>query len=536
MAPSAPRAPRKRTGWSGRGEYPTLGWTVLEHMARYLPSPADPTQPFILTDEQAEIVLRWYQLDPITGDFVNRRGRLEMAKGWGKSPLLGAIAIEEFAGPVRFGGWDDEGEPIGVPWWDPVVEIAAVSEDQTDNTWSAIYQFLTANELAAAKALGIDVGRTRMHLVGQPGTMRPVTAESASREGARLTFAVKDETHLWFPSNGGTRLSATLNRNAGKMDGRTFETTNAPVLGLKSVAEGEGADTTAAGVLHVCRRAREQPQPGWTDDRLLAELEHVYGGSYWVNLRRILADIRDPEASWDDSLRFFFNIRSAGKSRAVDPAVWDALKAPREVPAGSYIALGFDGSLSLDSTVLRACTPDGYRFSLPGWSWVRPVGDEMRAWALAHPGEDWKVPRDEVEAAVAAAFGTYRVGLMRPDAAFWRDEIGRWQRLYGEDIVRPFDTNSARVMGPAFDRWKTAVGNGTAKHDGDPVVTDHVKAMHQAHPRNASPDEDGRIPLVPVKGDMKRKIDGGLADILAYEAAATMPPEPEILVPEFFTL
>lgn len=532
--------PRKHTGWSGKGDYPTLGWGVLEHMAHHLPSPADPTQPFILTDEQAGIVLRWYQLDPVTGDFVHRRGRLEMAKGWGKSPLLAAISIEEFAGPVRFGGWDDDGEPIGVPWWDPVVEIAAVSEDQTDNTWSAIYQFLTANELAAAKALGIDVGRTRMHLVGQPGTMRPVTAESASREGARLTFAVKDETHLWFPSNGGTRLSATLSRNAGKMDGRTFETTNAPVLGLKSVAEGEGAETTAAGVLHVCRRAREAPHLGWTDDRLMAELEHVYGGSYWVNLRRILADIRDPEASWDDSLRFFFNIRSAGKSRAVDPTVWDALGPParavREVPANSYIALGFDGSLSLDSTVLRACLPDGYSFSLPGWSWVRPRGDEMRAWAMAHPGEDWRVPRDEVDAAVALAFGTFRVGLMRPDAAFWRDEITRWQRLYGDEVVRPFDTNSARAMSPAFDRWKTAVGNGSHTHDNDPVVSAHVKAMHQAQARNAAKDDDGRVPVVPVKGDDKAKIDGGLADILAYDAAMTMPPEPETAVPEFFTL
>jgi hypothetical protein len=57
-----------------------------------------------------------------------------MAKGWGKSPLLASIAVEEFAGPVRFGGWDDVGEPIAVPVHWLVVEIAAVSEDQTDNT------------------------------------------------------------------------------------------------------------------------------------------------------------------------------------------------------------------------------------------------------------------------------------------------------------------------------------------------------------------------------------------------------------------
>jgi hypothetical protein len=84
---------------------------------------------------------------------------------------------------------------------------------------------------------------------GRPGTMRPVTAESSSREGARLTFAVLDETHLWLRQNGGVRLAATLRRNAAKMDGRTFETTNAPVAGMRSVAE-ESGDGPVPGVLH----------------------------------------------------------------------------------------------------------------------------------------------------------------------------------------------------------------------------------------------------------------------------------------------
>jgi hypothetical protein len=146
----------------------------------------------------------------------------------------------------------------------------------------------------------------------------------------------------------------------------------------------------------------------------------------------------------------------------------------------------------------------------------------MRAWALSHPGEDWRVPRDQVDDAVAQAFARFEVGLMRPDAAFWRDEITRWQRLYGDDLVVPFDTNSARQMAPAFDRWRTAVATGAHTHDGDPVVSAHVKAMHTAHPRGAAPGSDGRLPVVPVKGDDRAKIDGGLADILAYHAAMTM--------------
>jgi hypothetical protein len=335
----------------------SLGWGVLDWMERHLPSPADPAQPFVLTDEQAEIVLRWYAVDE-EGRSLHRRGALEMAKGWGKSPLAGGIAIAEFAGPVVFDHWE-AGEPIGRPWDNPVVEIAAVSEDQTDNTYSAIFEMLAANEHRAAKALGIDDGRTRLYLSGRPGVLRPVTAASGSREGARLTFAILDETHLWTRRNGGVKLAGTLRRNAAKMGGRTFETTNAPTLGEKSVAEQTGMD---AGVMLYARRPSVEPDPSWSDERLQAALVEVYGDSYWITSRldRIVQEIRDPATSWDDALRYYFNIRSAGAGRAVDPRRWDFLAAPRDVPAGTRIGLGFDGSISQDATVLRGCTADGY--------------------------------------------------------------------------------------------------------------------------------------------------------------------------------
>ena len=151
------------------------------------------------------------------------------------------------------------------------------------------------------------------------------------------------------------------------MTGRTLETTNAPLLGEKSVAEQSGMDV---GVLHYARRPPVEPSPEWSDDQLLAALAATYGDAFWIDLRRILAEIRDPATSWDDTIRFYFNIRSAGAGRAVDPRVWDALALPREVPAGTPIGLGFDGSISRDATVLRGCTRDGHSFLIRAW--VRP--------------------------------------------------------------------------------------------------------------------------------------------------------------------
>jgi hypothetical protein len=530
-----------RGAWRGPqypGDFPTLGWQVLEHASTFLPSPANDADPLVFTDEQARKILRWYELDPITGAFPWQRAREEEAKGAGKSPWAGAIAIEEFVGPVCFDGWDANGEPVGVPWGtgdrpSPWIQIAAVSEDQTDNTYGAMYAMLAARHGSIAEGLGIDLGRTRLYLPDRPGAvLEPVTASSGSREGQRITFAILDETHLWIPEKGGPQLARTLRRNLTKMDGRSIETTNAPTLGERSVAEGPIDPEAKGGVLHWATRPDEEPQPDWPDEKLMAALRKVYGDARWVNLTRTLADIRDPEALWEDSLRFFFNVRSGAASRAVDPRRWDDMAKPRDVPPGTPIGMGFDGSVSDDATVLRGCTGDGYRFTIGAWT--RPIGRELAAWRAEHPGEDWRVPRDEVHAAVARAFATWLVGRFHPDPPKWDSEIVTWRRLYGEDVVVPFDTNQRSKFAREVDRWRTANAEGTHTHDADPVVTDHVKAARLLKVHTNDPEDDGRTLYVLVKGEDRRKIDGAIADVLAVTAAATMPPadlaEPWVIV------
>jgi hypothetical protein len=132
-------------------------------------------------------------------------------------------------------------------------------------------------------------------------------------------------------------LAATLRRNLGKMNGRSIETTNAPTIGGKSVAERSESDVERgfSGILHYAARPKTEPHPDWDDDKLLEALDVAYGDAHWIDKDRILKEIRDPATAWDDSLRFYFNIRTVGSGRAVDPRVWEALKAPREVEAGS---------------------------------------------------------------------------------------------------------------------------------------------------------------------------------------------------------
>jgi hypothetical protein len=247
------------------GEYPTLGWLIVDFIENYLRVPAgDGTgQPLRLTDEQIRFICAAHRIHPVTGKWFYRRSVLRRAKGWGKSPIVGAVAVSHLAGPVVFDGWDANGEPVGRPHPSPWVQVAATAEDQTDNTWAPVMAMIAES---SADELGLDVGLTRIFLKGRPGRMEPVTAKAPSKEGTPVTFCVMDETHLWTPSNGGQKLAATLRRNVGKTAGITIETTNAHRPGEGSVAEAswEAAQRATADVFYD---SLEAPQVDDLEDR-----------------------------------------------------------------------------------------------------------------------------------------------------------------------------------------------------------------------------------------------------------------------------
>lgn len=508
-------------GWRGpeyEGEFPSLGWALLDWYQTYLKVPSGPDyrKPLRLTDEQATFVVRWYQLDPRSGRYVYRRGASRRCKGWGKSPLLAAWGIGELVGPVLFDGWDANGDPVGKPQPTPWVQIAACSEDQTGNTYSALYAMLA--DSPALDDFGVDLGRTKVFLKDRPGCIvDPVTAAAGSREGQLITAAVLDETHLWLRSNGGQRLAAVLRRNLGKMNGRSLESTNAFVPGEGSVAE----DTHKAwekGEPGLLYEAVEAP---WVEDlsdkrALRKALKVAYGDAKWVDLTRVIAEIQDPSTEPADARRFYLNQLVKHEAAAVDPHRWARLARPDiVVPPGTRIGVGFDGSISDDATALIGCTAEGHRFKIALWE--RPLG-----------AREWRVPRLEVEAKVAWVFDTYEVGRMLCDPAKWWTEIESWMarwnvgRTVEESVVVIFDTNSLSRMSAACDRYLTAQAEGSTTHDGDPDVARHALAMAKKKVRVNAPDDDGRTRYVFVKMDT-RKIDAGIADVLALEAAMTMP-------------
>lgn len=257
-----------------------------------------------LTGEQQDRLIAYYRLDPVTGRRLVRRAAIRRPKGSGKSPEGAYCGYAELVGPVRFGGWSDDGQPVGLSHPDPWVQFAAVSEDQTDNV--LVWLFDTLNDRPeVCSERGIDLGRTRIYLTDRPGRLEPVTASAGSREGQRVSYAVLDQTESWFTTNGGRRLADVLRRNTAKMGGWSLELQNAPELGDGSVADqtAKASDRRSAGVLFDTREPPGHERIDMTDAaQLRPALEYAYGESVaWVDVDRLIEEILDPDTDPNDA-------------------------------------------------------------------------------------------------------------------------------------------------------------------------------------------------------------------------------------------
>jgi hypothetical protein len=520
-------------GPSYPGELPTLGWHVLEWIEAYLAAPDRAEyEPLLLTAEQARFVLNLYALDPVTGRRRIRRALLSRPKGWGKSPLLGALAAAEALADVVPDGWDAEGEPAGRPWATvrtPLVQIAAVSEDQTANAWAPLLEMLRSGPVLDAYA--IDPMDTFVSLPGGGGTGRieAVTSSPTSREGGRPVFVVLDQTEAWVPSNGGVKLAATLRRNLGKTAGCSVESPNAFVPGELSVAER----STAYAQKIAEGRARDDgllwdhreapPETDLADRRsLMAGLAVAYGDSAapaggWVDLERIAAEVWDPDTEPQDARRYYLNqVTHASDSWLALPEWAGCTDASKVVSTRDAVVLGFDGSRgragrsTSDATALVACrVSDGHLW--PVEVWEEPDGPA---------GRDWRVPTSLVDLAVRQAFRDYRVVGMYADPAGWESYVAGWEASFGGQLrVKATRQNpiewwmtggrSAAVV-QALGQFHAAVLAGDLTHDGSSVLARHVLNARRRPGR-------GGVQIAKDHPDSPRKIDAAVAGVLAWQ-------------------
>ncbi|MEO3851744.1 terminase [Streptomyces sp. B8F3] len=492
---------------------PTLGWGVLAWAETFLGQPDGPTagEPWTWTPTQARIVAWWYALDH-AGAWLFRRGQLVLPKGAGKSPLAAALACCELGAEVVFDGFDAHGEAVGRPHPSPHVQIAAVSEQQTQNTYDLVLGMLREGE-AAAVIEGLDIGLTRVRT--RVGRLEPVTASATSREGQRLTAAVLDEPHLWTDANGGRKLAATVRRNLAKTDGRSLETTNTWLPGEESVAEKTADDAEQALARgELAGLLRYHPQATVKDLADEAEVRTALGKLYadapWVNIDRVVEEIYDTSTEPADARRFYLNEVSVAEDALTSPHGWDACRADDQLAEGDAVVLGFDGSLRDDATALIACRVSD-RLLVPLGIWERPEGPD---------GKGWEIDREAVDETVRAAFETYDVQGFFADVEHWESYVDAWGRDFREHLlVKATASNPVAwdMRGRlnqstlANERLMRAVADTAVKHTGDVTLRRHVlNARRRPNRYGISFGKDRR--------GSRRKVDGWAAMLLAEMA------------------
>jgi hypothetical protein len=527
------------------GDFPTLGWLALEWLGDMLARPeVQEYEPFVATQEQADFLLRFYELDPFTGARLRRRGVISRSRGWGKSPFTAAIACFEGLGPALCDGWDAEGQPVGMPWSEvrrPLVEIAAVSEDQVNtNTWAPLLEMLSRGPVIDEYP-GLE---PMAGFVNLPyGRIQKRTAEATSAKGAPAHFVVCDQTEEWKPGNGGVRLFNTLKNNVVKRGGHLLESPNAFTPGEGSVAESTMAAFEAIrggrSKLHdgVMFDHREAPADTDMSDAgsLLRGLAVAYGDSAdvpacaiheppcenpgWVDLNHIAASIWEPDADPQLSRSDWLNQITHASDAWLSQPEWRACYDPAATVADrDVVVLGFDGSRGRfkgkpDATALVGCrVADGHLFEVRVWE----AGGNKESWPA------WSPPLPEIEAEIAKCFDRYMVvGFYADPAKDWRSYVNAWEARFGGKVKihatrdHPFEWwmtgGRSGLIQRAIEQLEGAVRNGDMTHDGSSDLTRHVL---NARRRLRS----GKLTLQKQHDYSSDKVDAAVAAVLAWQA------------------
>lgn len=495
----------------------TLGWEVVGWCTANLKSideNAEEGDPFEFTLEQLRFVLWWYAVDD-HGNFVYRTGVLQRMKGWGKDPLLAVLAIVEFVGPCRFSHWDSAGNPVAKKVQRSLVQVAAVSQDQTNNTMDMLPALMT-DKLMAAEGIvpGIELYRARGGRM-----LRGVTSNWRALEGKRSTFVVLNETHHWLVGNKGHKMYATLNNNTTKMDGRWLAITNAYQPGEGSVAQEmrEGHERkmeTPGAVVDMLYDTLEAPPHTPLDPLILPTvIEMVRGDATWLRPAAIVSSIMSGTGMAPAlSRRMWLNQVVAEDDALYSPADWDPLRIDSELKLGDRVVLSFDGGKTDDATVLVAMRVHD-RFVQVLHIQQRPEVD-----GNGELVKDWEVDREAVDDAVHAAFRMFNVVGFYADVALWESYIHSWSRLYGDRLKvkaapnKPIAWDMRRNLKDvtlAHEAVVSAILNGEIHHNGDRVLRRHVLNVYRRENQHG-------VSFGKESRESRRKIDLYAGVFLAY--------------------
>lgn len=510
------------------GQVCSLGYDLIDWLEAYAcHGPGDlQGDPLVFDNEMAGFIVECYRLDEETGRRVFDEAVLSRPKGRAKSEIAGLIATAEAFGPVRFDGFDANGQPIGKRVRSPMIKCLATEESQAGNTFENVAFIAGEWGPDAHPEIFGGAGGVRRYqsatavYVPGGGEIRACTSGSASKDGGKETFVVPDETHLYvLPEL--KAMYATVKRNLPKRriaEPWALQTTTAYRPGEQSIAE-ETLTAWRKGTLSMRVLVDHREAQGKIDlddkEHTLEQLRYVYGDAAdWTDFEYIYTQMRDPRVCPDvaTAARYYFNRAMATKDAWIDTDVveFQSVLAPEDArprpepvaDAEEWIALGFDGSLNDDSTVLIASRmSDGFVFPIDIWE--KPDGPEAQG---------WEVDRPAVLATIRETFFRYNVTRLYMDPHEWRSDLDQLAEEYPGRVFA-WETRRDIQMAAALDRLHTGMKTGEVWHSGDSRMVEH---FGNAYVRRKA----GHRLVRKEYAGSPRKIDSVIGAALAGEARA----------------
>lgn len=500
--------------------WPSLGAEVCALMeAELVFGPGDLRgRAYRLDDEDRALVYRLYEVhppdhagdcrfDPLSSRCTVGRGtcgrrRFDAAvvmtrKGTKKSERAAAIAAMELhpEAPVRCDGFrkvDGVWVPVGRPVTDPYIPIVAYTESQAEETaWSSLYVMISEG----SGAHHFDIGLERIQRARGDGKAEAVSTSPDSRDGARTTFQVKEETHRWVLPR---QLEAhrTMEANLAKrpmaepwelhvttgytpLAGSLAETMHGAALATSELGE----ESQARSRLFFFYRWADESIDISTPEGLREAIVDASGASAMAfsDIERIASLFEKPDAEDLSYLeRVWLNRLKRDRRQAFDTVRYGELVRKDFELGDEIVVLSWHGNRYSDAAGLVATTIE------TGYQWV------VACWEKApDAGADWEVPEDEVDAEVVNAFQSMNVWRFWVHPEHWESSAARWQALFGEEVVRSFKTNAWTEMTRAVRAYLTAIASGELSHSGDERLLRHIGAAHRRNHVSLK-DDDGR--------------------------------------------
>lgn len=343
---------------------------------------------------------------------------------------------------------------------------------------------------------------------------RALSSDAPLKEGLNPSRVIFDELHvqpddeLWNVMNQGSDTRQHPLVISLSTFGKMHDRHGAPSLGYrqyercKRIIAGEEHDPTFG-----CR-IYETPDPDCDhrDPKNWKAANPALGD--FLHTKNMAATCRrTPEADFRTKR---MNIWTAGGETWLPHGAWADLKVRPAPGPDTRVVLAFDGSYGDDSTALIGCTiPDDDKHHPILWVegiWERPPDAP----------DDWRVPRNEIRAAVHDAMARYDVVELAPDPPKWETDIEDWEDQYGEEVVVRFPTWIRKRMAPACNRFYSAVLEHHLHRPADNAGGDQL-ARHLGNCVTKTTPEG--VVIVKSAKSSPRKIDAAVAAVVAHERA-----------------